>query len=146
MTAWSSYSNDDHEIIIWRRWSSFQNDDHQWGYGDAHQNARHIPLSQFFCVFVWFWFFQNFQMHRPSHADKYLANWDSSHCSWQWKRRNELCFLWQFPPGFSWWRIFTCHHHAALILGMFWHKTLRMYTYQRSLYMWSVVSMNRSYG
>ena len=41
-------------------------------------------------------------------------------------QKTNLCIVWQFPPGLSWWRVFAYHHHAALILGMFWHKTLRI--------------------
>ena len=44
-------------------------------------------------------------------------------------QKTSLCIVWQFPPGLSWWRVFAYHHHAALILGMFSHKTLRICPY-----------------
>ena len=33
-------------------------------------------------------------------------------------QKTNLCIVWQFPPGLSWWGGFAYHHHAALILGM----------------------------
>ena len=43
------------------------------------ERSPHPFWSSLFFLFVQF-FFGNFQMHRPGHADKYLANQDSPHC------------------------------------------------------------------
>jgi hypothetical protein len=51
----------------------------EWSPERSPERSPHPFWSSLFFLFVQF-FFGNFQMHRPGHADKYLANQDSPHC------------------------------------------------------------------
>ena len=140
MTTRSSFWYDDHGrsgghllVIIWRPWSSFQNDDHQWGYGHhfGRMLARTLTRTLTTSLLVKFAFFLVhflggiFKCTGPAMPTNTWPIKIPLTVSGSEGQKTNLCIVWQFPPGLSWWRVFAYHHHAALILGMFWHKTLR---------------------
>ena len=106
-------------LIIWRPWSSFQNHDHQRGHG--HLFGR-IPFGQV----CFFGLFLKFQTRQPSPADKHLANWDSSHCWWQWRTKNELARCVAISSWFGLVTFFAYHHHPRWYWGCF---NIRLWRY-----------------
>ena len=138
MTMRSSFQNDDHGrsgghfmVIIWRPWSSFQISPERSPERSQERSPHPLWSSLFF--FLVHFLGGIFKCTGPATPTNTWPIKIPLTVTGTEGQKTNLCIVWQFPPSFSWWRVFAYHHHAALILGMFWHKTLR-YVHIKAFY------------